>query len=58
MGEFEEALPYLREALEVRRRVLGEDHPDTLESIDYMDALLSEMGERNETEAPEPLDEE
>ena len=32
-GKLGEAEPYLREALEGRRRVLGDDHADTLRSI-------------------------
>ncbi len=39
-GKLTEAEPYHREALEGSRRVLGDDHPHTLESIDDMGNLL------------------
>jgi tetratricopeptide (TPR) repeat protein len=51
VGQLEEALPYFREALEARCRVLGDDHPHTLGSINNMGALLSKMGKLNEAEA-------
>ena len=34
----------MREALEGYRRVLGDDHPDTLTSINNMGALLNKLG--------------
>jgi tetratricopeptide (TPR) repeat protein len=39
-GKLSEAEPYYREALEGRRRVLGDEHPDTLTSINNMGVLL------------------
>ncbi len=50
MGKFNEAEPYQREALEGRRRVLGDDHPDTLGSINNMGALLLAAGKSAEAE--------
>ncbi|MFQ5493751.1 MAG: tetratricopeptide repeat protein, partial [Phycisphaerae bacterium] len=35
---------HLREALEGRRRVLGDDHPNTLASINHMAGLHREQG--------------
>jgi eukaryotic-like serine/threonine-protein kinase len=46
LGLYEAARPLLERALEMRRRVLGEEHPDTLESIDTLGVLLSDQGER------------
>ena len=39
-GKLSEAEPYHREALDGRRRVLGNNHPDTLISTGSMDFLL------------------
>ncbi len=44
MGKNEEALPYFREALEGRRRVLGDEHTDTLVSINSRGLLLKSIG--------------
>ncbi len=49
-GRLTEAEPYLREALEVRRRVLGDEHPDTLGSINEMGMLLWWQGRKAEAE--------
>ena len=49
-GKFAEAEPYYREALEKRRRVLGEEHPDTLVSINNMATLLEKQGRLDEAE--------
>ncbi|MCH8903617.1 MAG: tetratricopeptide repeat protein, partial [Bacteroidetes bacterium] len=43
-GKLDEAEPYYREALEGRRRVLGDDHPSTLTSINNMGNLLNALG--------------
>lgn len=40
----EAAEPYLRSALEGRRRVLGRDHPLTLNSVGSMAALMRDLG--------------
>ncbi len=45
-----EAEPFCIEAMEGRRRVLGDEHPDTLESIDRMGNLLQSQGKLNEAE--------
>ena len=50
MGKLAEAEPYCREALESRRRVVGDDHRDTLQSINNMGLLLHSMGKRAEAE--------
>jgi hypothetical protein len=39
-GKYGEAEGLLREALDGRRRILGDKHPDTLSSIDYLKVLL------------------
>ena len=39
-----------REALEIRRRVLGDEHPDTLSSINNMGLLLQDQGKLPEAE--------
>jgi tetratricopeptide (TPR) repeat protein len=50
-GKLSEAEPYFREALEVRRRVLGEEHPNTLTSISNMGGLLYAQGKLSEAES-------
>ena len=42
------AAPLHREAPEVRRRVLGSEHSDTLASVNNLAAVLSEQGEYSE----------
>ena len=49
-GKLAEAEPYYREALEKRRRVLGEEHPDTLSSINNMGLLLRDQGKLDQAE--------
>jgi tetratricopeptide (TPR) repeat protein len=49
-GKLAEAEPYYRDALEKRRRVLGEEHPDTLTSINNMGVLLESQGKLAEAE--------
>jgi hypothetical protein len=44
-GEYERALPLLEECLEKRKRVLGQDHRDTLESLNNLAQLLQSKGE-------------
>jgi tetratricopeptide (TPR) repeat protein len=44
MGRYEEALAYQRRAMEGYRRVLGDDHPETLKVISNMGTLLKMMG--------------
>ncbi len=50
-GEQSEAELYFREALESRRRVLGDDHPETLTSLNNMGGLLKAQGKLSEAEA-------
>ena len=44
IGRGEEAEPMFRETLEKRRRVLGEDHPDTLKSWTFLANCLYHAG--------------
>jgi tetratricopeptide (TPR) repeat protein len=39
LGLYEEALPHAERALELRRRVLGPEHPDTLETMNLIRVL-------------------
>jgi serine/threonine protein kinase len=41
LGLYHKAEPHLRRALVIRREVLGEEHPDTLESITQMGNMLA-----------------
>ena len=43
-GKYDAALPYYTEALETRRRTLGDEHPGTLSSISNMGDLLTKQG--------------
>ena len=49
-GRLAEAEPYYRKALEVSRRVLGDEHPSTLSSINNMGGLLQAQGRLAEAE--------
>ena len=51
LGLFETALPLQRRALEIRRRFLGDDHPDTLNSLGYLGFVLWNLGKSEEAEA-------
>lgn len=51
-GKYEEALPLARQALEIRRELLGEDHPDTLMSLKNLGWMLRDL---NRWEESEPL---
>ena len=46
----DEAEPYYLEALEIRRRVLGDEHRSTLASINSMGVLLQRQGKLGEAE--------
>ncbi|MFT5205253.1 MAG: serine/threonine protein kinase/Tfp pilus assembly protein PilF [Phycisphaerales bacterium] len=48
LGKYDEAASHLVEALAVRRRVLGDAHPDTLDSINNMGVLLYYQGKYDE----------
>ncbi len=51
LGELEEAESHHREAVEKNRRVLGDDHPETLISIDDLAVTLQNLGRYDEAEA-------
>ncbi len=50
LGEYGAAEPHLERALELRRRVLGEEHPDTLTTMDYLVCLYGEQGQVTKAE--------
>ena len=45
IGKYDEALVYYQEALDARRSILGNTHPDTLVSINEMGNVLKAQGE-------------
>jgi tetratricopeptide (TPR) repeat protein len=47
-GKYEEALQAHREVYEIRKRVLGPEHPDTLTTRKNMARVLSEQGKHEE----------
>jgi eukaryotic-like serine/threonine-protein kinase len=49
-GLYESALPLQEVALATRRRVLGDEHPETLQSINNMGFLLYSLGEFDRAE--------
>jgi serine/threonine protein kinase/tetratricopeptide (TPR) repeat protein len=51
LGEFEKAEMQQREAVAKNRRVLGDDHPQTLISIDALSITLQKLGRYDEAEA-------
>jgi eukaryotic-like serine/threonine-protein kinase len=48
MGQYSKAMPHLAEPLETRRRILGDEHPDTLTSIGNMGVALDGLGKYDE----------
>jgi len=48
LGKYNDAEPHLIESLVIRRRVLGDEHPDTLTSIHNMGNLLYQQGKYEE----------
>jgi tetratricopeptide (TPR) repeat protein/predicted Ser/Thr protein kinase len=50
IGHGELALPHAQQALEVRRRLLGNDHPDTIRSINSVGYLLQMQGKLDQAE--------
>ena len=46
IGKYEEALLYYKEALDARRSILGNTHPDTLASISDMGVIFHSQGKR------------
>ncbi len=51
LGLFGEELPLCERALELRRKHLGDDHPDTLRASLYLGTLLSGLDRLDEAEA-------
>ena len=45
MGQYEKAEPLYKQALEIRKRVLGEDHPDYASSLNNLALLYRDMGQ-------------
>ncbi len=50
LGEYEAAEPHTERALELRRRVLGEEHPDTLQLMAELGFLYMRQGRYEEAE--------
>ncbi len=50
LGLYAEAEPHLRQALEIRKRVLGPEHPDVAASLNDLASLLHDEGKRAEAE--------
>jgi eukaryotic-like serine/threonine-protein kinase len=50
LGLYSEAQPLIEKALESRRRLLGSEHPDTLESMDFLGRTLEREGHYPEAE--------
>ena len=49
MGNHAAALPLLRQALEIRRAKLGENHPNYAQSLNNLAALCGDMGDHAAT---------
>ena len=45
MGEYEKAEPLFQQALDIRKEVLGENHPDYAASLKSLEDLKKAMGE-------------
>jgi len=45
MGDYKAAEPYLKQALEIRKKALGEEHPDYATSLANLGVLYSDMGD-------------
>ncbi|CAN9242610.1 unnamed protein product [Alternaria alternata] len=50
-GEYTAAEGLIRLSLEIREKVFGLDHPDTLTSVSYLGSVLSRQGKYEEAEA-------
>jgi non-specific serine/threonine protein kinase/serine/threonine-protein kinase len=50
LGLYENAEPMMKRSVETRRRILGEDHPDTLEAIEGLACLYERQGHYAEAE--------
>src|SRR5205085_11695717 len=51
VGRRDLALPHAEQALAIRRRVLGDDHPDTLTSLNNYGSVLEKLGRDSEAES-------
>ena len=51
MGDYAKAEPLLKEALEIRQKVLGREHPDTATSLNNLAGALSGDGRLCESRA-------
>jgi serine/threonine protein kinase/tetratricopeptide (TPR) repeat protein len=51
IGRADLALPHADTALALRRRMLGEDHPDTISSLNNYAAVLTSLSRSNEAES-------
>ena len=45
MGDYAKAEPLYKEALEIRQKVLGREHPDTATSLNNLAELYEAMGD-------------
>jgi tetratricopeptide (TPR) repeat protein len=50
MGRYDEAEPLYKQALELRKRLLGENHPSTASSYNNLASLYNAMGRYEEAE--------
>ena len=50
LGRFHESLPHLRAALKLRRKLLGNGHPDVATSLNNLAQFLYEMGDCEDAE--------
>ena len=50
-GKYAEAVPLIQQALAIRRRILGDDHPDTAISLNNLALLYSAQGRYGEAES-------
>jgi hypothetical protein len=53
LGQYEQARQLAEDTLTRRRRVLGDDHPDTLRSATHLAAVLANLDEHDQTRGRE-----
>ena len=51
MGDYKAAEPYFKQALEIRKKALGGEHPDNAESLNNLGILYAEMGDYKAAES-------
>jgi tetratricopeptide (TPR) repeat protein len=51
MGDYTKAEPIYQQALEIYRKVLGENHPDYAASLNSLASLYSDMGDYTKAES-------